>query len=43
VQFQGFGCPDAGNLMFPAVGGSTADIEISEQQAAVLKLNPFVK
>lgn len=43
VQFQGFGCPDAGNLMFPAVGGSTADIEISEQQAQVLRLNPFVK
>ncbi len=42
---QGYDCPDAENLMFPAAPapGSQVDAVLSEQQGQVLRWNPLVR
>ncbi len=45
IMTRGLGCPDAGNLMFPAVPTTFSDkiIELSTEQGKVLRANPLTK
>lgn len=45
IMTLGLGCPDSGNLMFPAVPVTfnTTLIEMSEEQGNVIKANPLAK